>query len=264
MGSYLPPGVRASNILRELEIIKPPIPVEDICRHFDIECIVDADIESEALLIIGEKISRPLIAVKANKRYESRVKFSLAHELGHYIIPEHQDSKYYCTLGDLNDYHEKSAEIEANQFAAELLIPSQWLTPEIRRHDVTLNMLKTFAEKFETSLSSTAIKVAGLCSDRIAVVYTQNGQIRWHKKSESFDLYLASGNLKSLSIASRLYQESAISYEGSGLVPLDAWSYDDRQYNELYEESIYMPFLNSTLTLLRIPYDEFEEESDDW
>ncbi len=171
MGSYLPPDVRASNILRELEINKPPTSVEDICRHFDIECVLDADIEVEAFLIIGKNRSRPLIAVKANQQYETRVKFSLAHELGHFIIPEHQGPKYLCTLGDLNDYHEKSAEIEANQFAAELLIPCQWLTPEIRRHDVTLNMLKTFAEKFETSLSSTAIKVAGLCSDRIAVVF---------------------------------------------------------------------------------------------
>jgi len=260
----MPPDVRARNILHELEIVKPPTPVEDICRHFDIECAFDADIEVEALLITSERRSRPLIAVKANKQYESRVKFSLAHELGHFIIPEHQSPKYLCTLGNLNDYHEKSAEIEANQFAAELLMPSQWLISEIRRHDLTLNMLKTFAERFETSLSSTAIKVAGLCSDRIAVVFAQNGKIRWLKKSESFDLYLASGNLKSLSIASRLYQESAINTEDSGLVPLDAWSFDDRQYNELYEESLYMPFLNSTLTVLRIPYDEFEEESDDW
>lgn len=263
MGSYMPPDVRASNILCELEIVEPPTPVEDICRHFGIKYILDADIESEALLIIDEKVSRPLIAVKANKRYESRVKFSLAHELGHFIIPEHQDPKYNCTLGDLNDYHDKSAEIEANQFAAELLMPSQWLTPEIRRRDVTLNMLQTFAERFETSLSSTAIKVVGLCSDRIAVVFAQNGKILWHKKSDSFDLYLTPGNLKRLSIASRLNQESAIDTEGYGLVPLDSWSFDDRQFNELYEESIYMPFLNSTLTLLRIPYDEYEEGSDD-
>jgi hypothetical protein len=264
MGSYMPPEVRASNILCELEIIKPPTPVEDICRHFDIECILYADIEAEALLIIGEKRSRPLIAIKANQQYETRVKFSLAHELGHFIIPEHQASKYLCSLDDLNDYHEKSAEIEANQFAAELLIPSHWLTKEIRHHDVTLNMLKGFADECETSLSSTAIKVAGLCADRIAVVFAKNGQIVWQKKSESFDLYLAPGNLKSFSIASRLYQESAINTEGSGLVPLDAWSYDDRQYNELYEESLYMPILNSTLTVLRIPYDEFEEGYDGW
>ncbi len=50
----------------------------------------------------------------------------------------------------------------------------------------------------------------------------------------------------------------------AGLVPLHAWTYDDRPYNELYEESLYMPSLNSTLTVLRIPCDEFEEDADDW
>ncbi len=264
MGGYIPPAIRARNLLNELGIKQPPTPVEDICSHFDIECDFNAKIESEALLITGEARNRPLIAIKADQQYETKIRFSLAHELGHFIIPEHQSPKYLCTLDDLNDYRGKNIESEANQFAAELLLPSPWLTHKIKRHDVTIDMLTEIASKYETSLTSTAIQVAELCSDRIAVIFAQNARIVWHKKANSFDLFLAPGNLKNPSVALRLHQESSSCFVSAGLVPLHSWTYDDRPYNELYEESLYMPSLNSTLTVLRIPCNEFEEDADDW
>ena len=264
MGGYIPPAIRARNLLEELDIKQTPTPVEDICKHFDIECDLEANITTEALLIAGGTRKRPLIAIKANQQYETKVRFSLAHELGHFIIPEHQNSWYLCTIDDLNDYREKNIETEANQFAAELLLPSLWLTHKIKRHDVTIDMLKAIAGECETSLTSTAIQVAGLCPDRIAVIFAQGGQIIWYRKAKSFDLFLAPGNLKNPSIALRLHQEPSPYSESAGLVPLHAWTYDDRLYNELYEESLYMPSLNSTLTVLKIPCDEFEEDAADW
>ncbi len=53
MGGYIPPAIRARNLLDELGIKQPPTPVEDICNHFDIECDFNAKIEAEALLITG-------------------------------------------------------------------------------------------------------------------------------------------------------------------------------------------------------------------
>ena len=49
MGSYMPPDVRASIILHELEIVKPPTPVEDICRLLNI-CLLPAWKKKGALL----------------------------------------------------------------------------------------------------------------------------------------------------------------------------------------------------------------------
>ena len=48
--------------------------------------------------------------------------------------------------------------------------------------------------------------------------------------------------------------------EMKSTVPLEAWTYDDRNYDCLIEESLYMPYLNSVLTILTIPCDEFTEE----
>jgi hypothetical protein len=56
---------------------------------------------------------------------------------------------------------------------------------------------------------------------------------------------------------------TALYPEIKGAVPLGAWTYDIRNYDQLLEESQYMPYLNSALTILTIPYDEFEEELDE-
>lgn len=60
----------------------------------------------------------------------------MAHELGHLCTPSHLNETYYCTIEDLNNYQEKKpAEKEANEFAAELLMPRSWLTQAIKAQD---------------------------------------------------------------------------------------------------------------------------------
>ena len=58
-----------------------------------------------------------------------RQRFTLAHELGHYLMPWHLGADFYCDTTDRRaDLRPKSAdEPEANRFAAELLVPSAWL-----------------------------------------------------------------------------------------------------------------------------------------
>jgi Zn-dependent peptidase ImmA (M78 family) len=63
-------------------------------------------------------------------------RFSIAHELGHYFLPGHVDA----VLGD-RDSHESHAgfgsgdcyELEADHFAAALLMPRQMFSTALRR-----------------------------------------------------------------------------------------------------------------------------------
>ena len=264
MSAYIPPAVRAQNLLSDLGINQLPTPVVDICKSLNIKCLFDADIDAEALIVKGGKRKTPVIAVKANRQYESRARFSVAHELGHFCIPDHLDEKYICTDEDLNNYRsDKTAEREANEFAAELLIPTTWVVQAIKHQDVTLQAIKTIAGECETSLTSTALQVASHCPDRIAVVYSQNDSVIWFKKAKSFDLYPNTGKLSRLSIAALYFQPNPLILEKKATVPLHAWTYDDRRYEYLVEESLFMPYLNAVLTILTIPCDEFEEDAED-
>ncbi len=265
MEVYYPPKAYAQMLLKELNITQVPTPVEDICTRINIRCDHTTEIDSGALIVKGGKLKRPVIAVKVNSEYESRTRFSIAHELGHFYIPSHLDDIYQCSATDLNtfdfinkkDY--KAAEKEANEFAAELLMPSSYVEKAIKHHDVSLQVIKKIAEDCDTSLTSTALQVTNLCSDRIAVVFSQAGSVRWFKKTDAFNLFLDCERLSRESIASQLYQPNSLVSEKGGEVPIEAWSNDDCRYEYLLEESLFMPYLNSTLTILTIPYDEFNE-----
>ncbi|MBX3446419.1 MAG: ImmA/IrrE family metallo-endopeptidase [Parvibaculaceae bacterium] len=78
---------------------------------------------------------RPKILVR-EKQSQRRKRFTVAHELGHVVIPWH-----IGTIVDHVDGHGGGddaywiMENEANTFASELLIPSDWLKAKVASHD---------------------------------------------------------------------------------------------------------------------------------
>jgi hypothetical protein len=80
-------------------------------------------------------------------RYERRLRFSLAHEVGHFVL--HEDilkhfeirtpAQYYNFITNRDDKEYKSFEWQANEFAGRLLVPKQEL---IAVFHVMLNDLK--------------------------------------------------------------------------------------------------------------------------
>lgn len=76
-------------------------------------------------------MARQRIVYLNKKLTQNRKRFSLAHELGHILIPWHwgttvsHDSDDGSTDADSRQY--SALEREANRFAAELLMPTAWL-----------------------------------------------------------------------------------------------------------------------------------------
>lgn len=69
---------------------------------------------SEARILINERL-----------RYEGRRQFTIAHEVGHFYMPHHQSQMYRCSGRDIEAYtRNNEIENEANEFAAEFLLPS--------------------------------------------------------------------------------------------------------------------------------------------
>ena len=66
-----------------------PVPIEQLCRQFDITSIGELETaDFEAALITDECKSAGAILV-ASERTRQRRRFSIAHELGHFLIPSH-------------------------------------------------------------------------------------------------------------------------------------------------------------------------------
>ena len=99
--------------------------------------------------------------------------FSVAHELGHYYLPGHIDA----VLSN-SDVHESRAgfasgdryEIEADLFAATLLMPRTLFTRAMSTAGDGLPAIEKLAEQCHTSLTATAIRYARCTREPVAVV----------------------------------------------------------------------------------------------
>lgn len=118
-----------SRLLDASELNHPPIDVIRIVKKLGIEFRrepFDADVSG--LLFRGEK--RTIIGVNA-LHHRNRQRFTTAHEIGHYILHKfdiHVDKGFQMVLRDKKSSGATdSLEIEANQFAAELLMPERMI-----------------------------------------------------------------------------------------------------------------------------------------
>jgi Zn-dependent peptidase ImmA (M78 family) len=109
--------------------VDPPIDLFKIAKLLNIN-IVYSNLSNSDIVgkIIKEEANTTIEINMPNNRYEARKRFTLAHEIGHFCL--HQDiDGFVDDKKSLNriQSHWNSYEIEANQFAAELLMPTELL-----------------------------------------------------------------------------------------------------------------------------------------
>ncbi|SFQ08010.1 protein of unknown function [Nitrosomonas cryotolerans] len=106
--------------------LKPPYDLETLVEIYASVEYFHFPFEADGITIgIGGE-SKPQVLINTSPP-ETRRKFTLAHELGHIIIPWHTGTIVSHSFNADANVEYKEMEIEANLFAAELLIPSGWL-----------------------------------------------------------------------------------------------------------------------------------------
>ncbi len=104
-----------------------PVPVESIAEDWLGLRIEEADLgDCSGMLIPSER----LIRVNASEAMSGdtptrRIRFTIAHELGHWICHAHgvASAPTYCRSQDVSQDTDRTLEREANVFGAELLMP---------------------------------------------------------------------------------------------------------------------------------------------
>jgi Zn-dependent peptidase ImmA (M78 family) len=109
---------------------------------------------------------------------EAFQRFSVAHELGHYHLPGHPEALFVD--GDVHRSHAgfesaASYEIEADHFAAGLLMPRQLFTAALSRGGDGLDAIQAAAAACATSLTATAIRYAQ-CAEEPAAAIVSSGR----------------------------------------------------------------------------------------
>jgi Zn-dependent peptidase ImmA (M78 family) len=122
--------------------------------------------------------------------------FTKAHELGHIIIPWHLGT----IVDDIysqgyKDYVYSELEHEANRFAAELLMPAEWLMEFILRfNDDYAKLHQIIAEKSGVSDYAAAIRLIETLPKNVIYTAVENGYVVHSGRTANTDAYLQDNN----------------------------------------------------------------------
>lgn len=162
---------RAQQVLEAANALQRPVPLENVARYLELEV-------EEAFL--GDDVSGILIVehgkgrIGFNINHSSvRQRFSIAHEMAHFVL--HQTKAPLFIDKSYTIYHrdersssgENLQEIQANQFAAALLMPEALVREALTELDFDLGdedgvALNRLAEQFQVSRQAMSFRLANL------------------------------------------------------------------------------------------------------
>jgi hypothetical protein len=201
--------------------------------------------------------SKAIIAVSDSIAYDQRRRFVIAHEVGHLELHEAENQISLCDEGKIDEIYDQGTERESNAFATELLMPR---TLWSKRADVAkpnLDVVSKLADEFQVSFTAAGIRFAKLCPERCAVVFSQDGVIRWFAVGPEFGLWIPRGSKLDRYTLAYDYFAKGIVGSTPETVSASAWLASDRlgRDDDLIEHARPIPKLNAVLSLLWIPSD---------
>lgn len=259
------PEDHAIILLNNLKITALPVDPYVVAEKIDIAVEeVDAESFDGFYIRVGDKT---LININQNITNIGRKRFTLAHELGHHLIPTHQGKTYQCIA---NPFQNRSVvEIEADQFAAELLLPTRLLKPMLHTYKPDFESIAELAEDCGTSLTATAIKFAKNTEDCCALIATSGNKIQWFQKSGAFPYWIERGSQVGSGTLTAAYSLKNAEQEAATEKTHASYWFSGRGIDNstiLYESCVPMPDYGVVLTLLwfpDLPFDMEKAEDDE-
>ena len=230
----------ATEIIKQNPGVQAPIPLEEIAFSAGIREINKKPLDGlEGALIANPEKSEGIILIKEDSRPQ-RQRFTLGHELGHFLIPRH-GHQMSCGLSDLTTRDQKTLnstqrmELEANQFSAELLMPSLLVRqyPGFRDKP-SIERLIRMAADFDVSFEACAQRYVALHDDPVAIVFAHEALVRYSTKNDGFPFWIKPGKGSALPAKSDVTCVNTVSL---GCSDAACWL-DSSRYFELPEEVI--------------------------
>jgi len=163
---------RAESLIEQLGIPKPPVDVRKIATDLGLR-IVEDDLGDDVSGALVTNATDAAILVQA-QQHPNRQRFTIGHEIGHHILGHHFDEgghvhvdrgNYISLRGRRASEGVDPKEIEANWFAAALLMPSALVKAEVARLDVPAlhdQHVESLANLFEVSQQAMTIRLTTL------------------------------------------------------------------------------------------------------
>lgn len=212
---------------------------------------------ADARLVTSKDRKSGIASINATIPEHGRKRFALAHELGHFELHRHHTPDWNCTEYDFLRFGGTQVqEIEANVFAAELLMPEKLFRKDCIGMTPGFQSIAKLAKIFNTSISSTVYKYVEFGNHPCALLCCKENRVAWFKLSLDF-------HHRVLPVGNALHQNTAVwEFFNSGKRPpeeertlpvywLQAGTFDSR--TELYVHCLAMPRYDTIMVLLWEP-----------
>lgn len=164
---------KALALLRAAGINEAPVPVDTLASHCGARLSFEP-LQGDVSGMLFRGVAEPVIGVNSFHS-NTRQRFTVAHELGHLLLHEGRPMivdhvvRVRLNLRDeISSLATDKQEIEANRFAAELLMPRDWIIGEVEaalenEHDLDEEtLIRELAESFEVSTQAMEYRLVNL------------------------------------------------------------------------------------------------------
>lgn len=185
----------------------------------------------------------------AEDQTQTRYRFTFAHELGHLFIPWHHSALLRGRPFVDTDIAEHRAaddwEREANEFAAELLVPKQLLRPRLQIGAIDIQKAIDVCDVFNVSITMAALRVAKVSRQPTRVLLWEGNRLKWSVSAHDFPYGVPAAGWTIPGDSA-----TADAYEGKGDV-VEAIEVDPRTWLVDRSYGGYPPILESSMQLGR-------------
>lgn len=164
-----------TDLLQQNHVIRPPVPVDRIAKMLglDVELTPGHDDDLSGFLLRNAATNKAVVGVNRS-HHKNRQRFTVAHEIGHFLLhegePVHVDGRENFRVdrrSSQSSTGDRPDEIEANAFAAELLMPANLLRKDLDSGGELVDLsdddaMKALANKYGVSVAAMSFRLANL------------------------------------------------------------------------------------------------------
>lgn len=185
-----------------------------------------------------------LITVNSSISYQPKINYILSHEIGHGIlhkgiVPSFKDNQKTLSEWYTNGMHET----EANQFAAELLMPTDLFLKKIKNKKLSLSLIEEIAGYFGASKTATFLRYRDLGSFPVMIIFIEDGVIKWKSCSDDFPFKWIpyQSKLPALTVAGDYYyhkvkEDKPVKVDAIEWFPEDKYLLEGNEQTKLWEQ----------------------------
>lgn len=162
---------RAWRLLREQGVTEPPVAVSELAESIG-ATVIEKDLDPDTSGVLVRRPDGQVFILVNRSHHPNRKRFSVAHEIGHHQM--HGDHPAVFVDGSMIDFRDEHSasgedwrEIQANRFAAALLMPKPFLMRALAGRNIDMlndddELLDELARAFGVSRQAMTYRLMNL------------------------------------------------------------------------------------------------------